>query len=193
MPDASQPGRKRDATRSAAILQAALTVLTETGYERMTTDLVAARAGVSKATMYRRWPSKGQLVVDAVESLRKDPPDIPCDTGNLVGDLMSLLDESDDGPRARKFNIVTGLVSALPHDPDLFDAVQRQIVQPRAAALRVVIEREQARGGISTSRDPDMLATVIAAIISYRLLITGEPVDADFMASLVQDVLLDPA
>ena len=59
----SRPGRKRDASRDVAILQATLSVLAETGYERMTTDMVAARAGASKATMYRRWPSKAELVI----------------------------------------------------------------------------------------------------------------------------------
>jgi AcrR family transcriptional regulator len=188
----SRPGRKRDATRDVAILEATLTVLAEAGYERMTTDAVAACAGVSKATMYRRWPSKAQLVVDAVESLREDSPAGAADTGDLASDLLSLVDGNDHGAHALKFRLVTGLISALPHDADLLAAVQRRIVQPRSAAIRVAVEREQARGGISSDRDPDMLAAVVAAMVTYRLFVTGERVDAAFMRSLVDGVLLDP-
>lgn len=189
MPESTRPGRKRDGTRDVVILQATLAVLGETGYERMTTDVVAARAGVSKATMYRRWPSKAQLVVEAVESLREEPPAVPDDTGDLVGDLISLLDENS--ARSAKFNIFAGLVPVLPHDADLAAAVHRRIMRPRATAVRVAIEREQTRGGISPDRDPDMLAAAVVAMITYRLLITGEPVDEAFMTSVVQNVLRD--
>ncbi|MBU8833536.1 TetR/AcrR family transcriptional regulator [Mycolicibacterium goodii] len=189
MPESTRPGRKRDGTRDVAILQATLAVLGETGYERMTTDVVAARAGVSKATMYRRWPSKAQLVVEAVESLREEPPAVPDDTGDLVGDLISLLDENS--ARSAKFNIFAGLVPVLSHDADLAAAVHRRIMRPRATAVRVAIEREQTRGGISADRDPDMLAAAVVAMITYRLLITGEPVDEAFMTSVVQNVLRD--
>ncbi|WP_158168140.1 TetR-like C-terminal domain-containing protein [Mycolicibacterium smegmatis] len=101
--------------------------------------------------MYRRWPSKAQLVVEAVESLREEPPSVPDDTGDLVGDLISLLDENNS--RSAKFNIFAGLVPVLPHDADLAAAVHRRIMRPRAAAVRVAIEPEQTRGGISPDRD----------------------------------------
>lgn len=185
----SRPGRKRDASRDEAILGATLDVLAEAGYERMTTDMVAARAGVSKATMYRRWSSKAELVVDAVESLRTEPTAAPPDTGSLAGDLDGLLVPPAHGSVSRKLEVMAGLLSMLPHDEGLAGAVHRQIVQPRTAAIRVAVEREQARGGIGADRDPELLAVVVAAMVTYRVVITGEPVDHAFLTTLVEGVL----
>ncbi len=182
-------GRKRDSSRDSAILQATLDVLAETGYERMTTDMVAARASAGKATIYRRWPSKAELVVDAVESLRGEPTTIVPDTGSLTGDLTALLDASRNAPASRKLKVMMGLLSLLPHDTDLASAVQRRIVEPRTEAIRTTIQREQARGGITNDRDPHLLAVVVAAMISYRTIITGEPVDHQFLTTLVDGVL----
>ncbi|WP_216901953.1 TetR/AcrR family transcriptional regulator [Nocardia alni] len=182
-------GRKRDMSRDSAILQATLDVLAETGYERMTTDMVAARASAGKATIYRRWPSKAELVVDAVESLRGEPTTAVPDTGTLTGDLTSLLDPSRNGPASRKLEVMMGLLSLLPHDTDLASAVRRRILEPRNQAIRTAIQREQARGGIGSERDPDLLAVVVAAMISYRSIITGEPVDHEFLTTLVDGVL----
>jgi AcrR family transcriptional regulator len=184
-------GRKRDASRDGVILETTLDVLAETGYERMTTDMVAARAGASKATIYRRWPSKADLVVDAVESLRAEPATVAADTGTLVGDLDSLLDASGNPSASRKSKVMMGLLSLMPHDADLSGAVQRRIVGPRTEAIRTAVEREQARGGIRPDRDPGLLASVVAAMLAYRSIVTGEPVDHHFLTTLVDGVLID--
>src|ERR1700712_1282335 len=89
----SKLGRKRDHSRDAEILQAALDVLAETGYDGMTIDMVAARAQAGKATLYRRWPSKAELVLDAVACMKQSdlhPDELP-DTGTLRGDLLSMI------------------------------------------------------------------------------------------------------
>src|SRR3954467_1290919 len=86
-------GRRRDHTRDAEILDAALEVLAETGYDGMTIDMVAARAKAGKATLYRRWASKSDLVIDAVGCMKKgvyDLDNLP-DTGSLRGDLLALI------------------------------------------------------------------------------------------------------
>ncbi|MCX4091831.1 TetR/AcrR family transcriptional regulator [Nocardia sp. alder85J] len=184
-----RPGRKRDSSRDAAILGATLDVLAETGYERMTTDMVAARASASKATLYRRWPSKADLVVEAVESLRAEPIADTPDTGSLAGDLAAMLDTSGNAAESRKFKVVVGLLSLLPQDADLANAVQRRILGPRSASIRVAVAREQARGGIGAERDPDLIALVVMATITYRLIMTGEPVDRRFLATLADGVL----
>ncbi|MFF3572418.1 TetR/AcrR family transcriptional regulator [Nocardia jiangxiensis] len=183
--------RKRDASRDGVILETTLDVLAETGYERMTTDMVAARAGASKATIYRRWPSKADLVVDAVESLRAEPATVAADTGTLAGDLDSLLDASGNPSAARKSKVMMGLLSLMPHDADLSGAVRRRIVGPRTEAIRTAVEREQARGGIPPDRDAGLLASVVAAMLAYRSIVTGEPVDRQFLTTLVDGVLTD--
>jgi AcrR family transcriptional regulator len=185
----SRPGRKRDRSRDDAILQAALDVLAETGYERMTTEMVATSAGASKATMYRRWPSKAELVVEAVESLRDEPATAVPDTGTLAGDLAALLETPQSPSAARKFQVMTGLLPLLPRDPGLAGAVQRQIVRPRTAAIRAVLQHAQQRGEIDARRDLDTLALAVAAMTTYRLIVTGEQVDRQFLASLVREVL----
>ncbi|MQY30622.1 putative HTH-type transcriptional regulator [Nocardia sp. RB56] len=185
----SRPGRKRDSSRDGAILQATLDVLAAAGYEGMTTDMVAARANASKATIYRRWPSKAELVVEAVESLRAEPLGDAPDTGSLAGDLAAMLDTSGNAAESRKFKVVMGLLSLLPQDADLANAVQRRILGPRSAAIRVAVEREQARGGIVADRDAGLLALVVMATITYRLIVTGEPVDRTFLTALADGVL----
>lgn len=185
-----RPGRKRDASRDGAILQATVALLAETGYERMTTDMVAARAGASKATMYRRWPSKAELVVEAVESLRDEPIATVPDTGTLRGDLAALIHTFDSPSDARKFQIVAGLLSTLPRDPDLARVVQRRIVQPATAVMRLLLQRARQRGEIDSARDLDTLALVLPAMTAYRLIVLGEQVDQHFLTSVIDEVLI---
>jgi AcrR family transcriptional regulator len=184
----TRPGRKRDASRGDAILQAALEVLAETDYEQMTTDMVAMRAGVSKATMYRRWSSKAELVVEAVESLRDDL-EVP-DTGSLRGDLVALIQPAQNSSMAWKYQIMAGLLALMPRDPDLARVVQSRIVQPRIAEIRVALERAQGRQEIGADRDLDLLAFVAPAMIAHRLIAVNEPIDAAFVASIIDEVLV---
>ena len=184
-----RPGRKRDASRDSVILQATLDVLAEAGYERMTTDMVAARAGVSKATMYRRWPSKAELVVDAVESLRDEPASVVPDTGTLRGDLAALIQAPENPSAAYKMRIMAGLLPIVLRDPDLASVVQRRIVQPRTAAMRTILERAQKRGEVDSRRDLDTLALVVPAMTAYRLIVLGEQVDREFLTSVINEVL----
>src|SRR6187402_3084695 len=91
--DSPRLGRKRDHTRDPAILDAALDVLAEAGYDGMTVDMVAARAKAGKATLYRRWPSKSELVLDALACMKRvetDPEKLP-NTGTLRGDLIAMI------------------------------------------------------------------------------------------------------
>jgi AcrR family transcriptional regulator len=189
MGSGSRPGRKRDESRDGTILQATLAVLAETGYERMTTDMVAARAGASKATMYRRWPSKPELVVDAVASLRDElMTDVP-DTGTLNGDLAALANVLQSPSTARKFQIMAGLLPILPRHPDLARVVQRRIVQPPSVVMRLLLERAEKRREIDADRDLDTLALVVPAMITYRLVILGEKIDHQFLTAIINEVL----
>jgi AcrR family transcriptional regulator len=115
-------GRKRDHTRDPEILDAALDVLAETGYERMTIDMVAARAKAGKATLYRRWASKGELVIEAVACMKQiDPAAVP-DTGTLRGDLIAMIKPHALHDAEKKLRIMGGITSMLSRDPELADA-----------------------------------------------------------------------
>lgn len=185
-------GRKRDHTRDADILDAALEVLSETGYDRMTMDMVAARAKAGKATVYRRWASKGELVVDAIACMKKNDIDfehLP-DTGTLRGDLVAMIKPHAIEDGERKLQIMAGLTSMLARDPDLVDAVTAAIVEPRASLNRLFMRRAIERGEISAETDVETLAMLMPSMTAYRVLILQQPVDRAYLLSLIDGVLL---
>jgi AcrR family transcriptional regulator len=189
---ATKLGRKRDHTRDAEILEAALEVLAETGYDGMTIDMVAARAKAGKATVYRRWASKAELVVDAVACMKKNDVDLESlpDTGTLRGDLLALIRPHSIEEGEKKLQIMAGLMSMLTKDPDLAETVNAAIVEPRAAMQRVFMRRAVERGEISADCDIETLSHITPSMAAYRLLILRKPVDRAFLVSLIDGVLL---
>lgn len=183
-------GRPRDATRDTDILEAARAVLAERGYERTTVAEIAARAGAGKATVYRRWASKAELVTDVLACsahLAITVDDVP-DTGSLRGDLAALreMKSRDDST----WKSLVGLISELPHSPELMQVVNERVVGPRVAMMRGLLERAQARGELLPGTNVDLLSRVPSAMVAYRLLVTHEPLDREFLRSLSEDVLL---
>lgn len=192
---ATKLGRRRDHTRDPEILAAALDVLAEEGYEGMTIDMVAARARAGKATLYRRWASKGELVVDAVACMKRaDIPfdDLP-DTGTLRGDLIAMIKPRtiDDGEK--KLQIMAGLASMLSRSPELAEAIDRAIIEPRAEVNRILLRRAIARGEVSADCDVDTLALIAPSMAAYRVLLRQKPVDREFLISLIDGVVLPAA
>jgi AcrR family transcriptional regulator len=189
---APRPGRRRDHARDPEILGAALEVLAETGYDGMTIDMVAARARAGKATLYRRWPSKAELVIDAVACMKKgdfDLANLP-DTGTLRGDLLAMIKPHTIEDGERKLQVIAGLMSMLSRDPGLADAVNAAIVEPRAAVHRILMRRAADRGEISPDADIETLSLVTPSMAAYRVLILRKPVDRTFLITLIDGVLL---
>ena len=183
-------GRKRDHTRDPEILEAALDVLAETGYDGMTIDMVAARAKAGKATLYRRWSSKGDLVVDAVACMKSvDLTTLP-DTGTLRGDLVAMIRPHSIDDAQRKLKIMTGLLTMLSKDPELSDTAMAAIMQPRVEANKILLRRAVDRGEIPASTDIDTLAVVSQAMATYRVMILRRPVDREFILSVIDGVVL---
>lgn len=185
-------GRRRDHTRDPEILAAALEVLAATGYDGMTIDMVAARARAGKATLYRRWPSKAELVLDAVACMKhgsSDPSRLP-DTGTLRGDLVAMVRPHSIEEGEHKLKIMAGLMSMLSRNPELAAAANQAIVEPRAAVNRVLMRRAVARGEISADCDIETLSLVAPSMAAYRVLILQQPVDREFLMSLIDGVLL---
>jgi AcrR family transcriptional regulator len=189
---APRPGRRRDHTRDPEILDAALEVLAETGYDGMTIDMVAARAKAGKATLYRRWPSKAELVIDAVACMKKNDIDfahLP-DTGTLRGDLIAMIRPHAIEDGERKLQVMAGLLSMLSRDPGLAEAVNTAIVEPRAALNRILMRRAVDRGEISPDCDIEALSLITPSMAAYRVMILRKPVDRTFLISLIDGVLL---
>jgi len=185
-------GRKRDHTRDAAIRDAALEVLAEVGYAGMTMDMVAVRAKAGKATLYRRWPSKAELLIDAVAGMKRSQVDLDRlpDTGTLRGDLVGLIKPQSIIEAQHKLKVMAGLTSLLSHDPRLADAVNAAIHEPWVDAYRVLFQRAVDRGEIPVPADIETLLHVVPSMAAFRVLIQRKPVDRDFLVSLIDGLLL---
>jgi AcrR family transcriptional regulator len=185
-------GRKRDHTRDPEILEAAIEVLAETGYDGMTMDLVATRAKAGKATVYRRWSSKAELVLEAVSCMKSGDIDydhLP-DTGTLRGDLLAMIKPHSIEDAKRKLEVMAGVISMLSRAPELADAANAALVEPRAKANRILFQRAIDRGEISADCDVETLSLISPSMASYRVLILRKPVDRAFLLSLIDGVIL---
>jgi AcrR family transcriptional regulator len=166
-----------------------LELLAEQGYDRLTMEAVATRARAGKATIYRRWPSKARLVIDAVNDLK--PADIALpDTGSLAGDIRSFFEAAAVGGPPDAFPLIAGLAAALVHDRELADAFREHFVGPRVARLQVLLDRAAARGEIAPPRNGDLLCAVFPAFMLHRTVFRGEPPDDDFVRRVVEEVLI---
>ncbi|PCC72146.1 transcriptional regulator, TetR family [Nannocystis exedens] len=189
---AMKRGRKRDASLDARLLDATLDVLAEVGAAGLTMDLVAARAGVGKATIYRRWTAKSELIIDAVAQMKRNQVDLEHlpDTGTLRGDLLGLFKPQSNEERERRLKIMTALASLLSQDPALAGAANGAVVEPWAAAHRALMERAVARGEISAAADIATLSQVIPSMAAYRSLVQRKSFDFTFLVSMVDGVIL---
>jgi len=181
-------GRSRDASRDDALRRAALDLVTEIGYDRMTMDAVAARAGAGKATVYRRWSSKAELVGDALAHahLAGGTPD----TGSLRGDLAALAGYLSSGQEPLyKARLITGLASAMLADTELRRAFET-FTPPAERAVATIVDRALARGEIAAPADPAMIAAILPALGLHRLIFTGEGPDPEYAAAVIDNVLL---
>ncbi len=190
--EAAKLGRKRDHTRDPEILDAALAVLAETGYEGMTIDMVATRAKAGKATLYRRWPSKAALVVEAVACMKNTNYDFDSlpDTGTLRGDLVALTKPHAIVAGGKDMQVVAGIVSMLSREPDLGDAFRAAFIEPRAAAYKLLMQRAIDRGEIPADVDVETLASIGPAVAMYRSILLQKPVDREFSIHMIDNIVL---
>jgi AcrR family transcriptional regulator len=185
-------GRKRDHTRDPEILQCAIEVLAEVGYEGMTVEMVATRAKAGKATLYRRWASKEELVIEAVACLKRaDVAELSLpDTGTLRGDLVAMIKPHSMEDSERKLKVMGGLMSLVTRNPEMADAVNEMIVAPRAAINRTLFQRAIDRGEITVPCDLDTLSMISTSMVAYRTLVLRKIVDRDYMLSIIDGVIL---
>ena len=185
-------GRKRDHTRDEAILDAAIDVLGEVGYSALTIDAVAARARAGKATVYRRWSSKEELILDAVQRLKDQqvPLDPLPDTGTVRGDLLALFRPQTTEEIERRDRAAAGLVSLLSHHSAFAAAAHAALVDPWADAHRAIMTRAVERGEVSPAVDVETICHILPTMAAYRALVQREPFDQSVLASVVDGVLM---
>ena len=183
------PGRPRSEASHQAIIQATLELLVEGGYGSLTMEAVRTRAGVGKATIYRRWHSKEELVRDAIVFLH-DEFDTP-DTGSLRGDYDALATLVRASASRGGASLMPRLLGEAVNDPELFAIFRAHLVEPRRAALRAVLERAVARGEIRKGIDLELLIDLFAGPAVYRMLITGGDMSKMFAVEEQMDALLN--
>ena len=192
-PDACAPrqlGRPRDPKLDAAILDATLRLLAAGGYTALTMEAVAASAGVGKATLYRRFPGKEQLVIEAVASLG-EPPEHGSGAGvrdELVALLEAIRRKSDSSLAGKIF---PRLLSAGADNPELMRRYREQVLDPRRARFVSVLHRGVQEGLIRPDVDLAYAVDLLVGPMVYRNLIRNEPPPGPQLAGqIVNDVLV---
>ncbi len=189
--EARGPGRPRSEKAQKAILAAAIELLLEHGLHAMSMDAVAERAGVSKATIYRWWPSKELLALDALATeWQLIAPEATRDTGSLRGDLLARLRPwlrlLRDKPYGR---VVAGLVATAQADAEFAELYLERFVRPRRDAMRPILLRAIDRGEIPRNVDLEIALDLIYGPIYHRMLHGHAPLDERFARNVVDTIL----
>ena len=174
--------------RERQILDAALEVLAEVGYDRLTMDAVAQRAKASKATLYRRWNSKATLVVDALASQKASPP-VP-DSGELRTDLLTAfcgMGGLTDHDTTQTFGAV---MTALSTDPEFAAEFRTRVLQPKAQLSRTLFQRAADRGEVRDDLDLDLVAPALAGIVLHRIFVMGETPGPTLIENVIDQIIL---
>lgn len=177
-----------EGVREQEILDAAIEVLADVGYDRLTMDAVAHRAKASKATLYRRWNSKATLVTEALARTKPVPP-VP-DTGDLRGDLMAAFCGMGGLTDHDTTSTLGAVITAVTTDPEFAAEFRKQVVGPKAQASRIVFERARDRGELRDDIDLDIVVPALAGIVLHRLFILGEQPDAALIERALDQIIL---
>lgn len=181
-----RPGRPRDAGADDRILAAALALLAERAYDAVSMADIAAAAGVGRQTIYRRWPGKALLVLNAFAD-RAARDIAPPDTGALATDLDAFL-AATFASLETSGGALRALMAEAQHDPGLRDDLFTALIARRRADAAALLERAKARGEIDASADPALLLDLLYGPMWYRLLVGHGPLDAAFARELAQAV-----
>jgi AcrR family transcriptional regulator len=171
--DRKAPGRPRSARVDMAIIEAILDMLAEgTPFDGLSIEAVAARAGVGKATIYRRWANKEALLFDAVATVKGEPATVA--GGSVRDDLIALLAPAGRAENTRAGRIMPCLVAEMQRSPELRD-VYRRISAPRNELLRSVLQRGIAEGTLRPDLDLDTIVAMLIGPLIARTLVDWEP------------------
>jgi AcrR family transcriptional regulator len=185
----SRGGRPRDPSRDGVIRAAILRLLADVGYGALTMDAVAAEAGVGKATIYRRWRTKQDLVVDTISDLNRDQARTP-DTGSLEGDLREMMHTFVDVVNGPTGAATLSLLSTVPRHPALAEAFRNGPLTVWSRSFEQVWQNAEARGEIDPAFRTSVAAEAISALLVQRWLLTGRPVDEAFADEVLDTVVL---
>jgi AcrR family transcriptional regulator len=177
------PERRSDRAR-AAILAAAFELTANPGFEATSVEAIAKRAGVGKQTIYRWWPSKGAMVLEALNERAGPSLDFP-DTGDVIADLRTQLSGVAGFLADPRFAGFAGLVGAAQSDPALSRALIEEIIEPRVVACRKRLESAQQSGQLRDDVDLEEVIEMLYGPIYYRLLFRTRPITQDLVGHII--------
>lgn len=186
-------GRKRDHTLDPLILETTINVLADIGFDKMTMDSVAAKAKTAKASMYRRWPSKVELVSDALIWMGKNSVEIEevlPDTGSLKNDLLSVIKPHSIERSERKLRVFARLGSFFTEHKKIAEETTAEIFKPWTTVNLALMKRAIARGELSSTANIEMACEIITSMTSHRVVMLGKHLDKDYYSSLLDNILL---
>jgi AcrR family transcriptional regulator len=184
---ARSPGRPRSEEARKAILLNTLALLKESGFADLSIESIAAHAGVGKATVYRWWPSKASLVMDAFVSVAEQelryPPTGPAE--KAIREQMKRWTLIFGGPLGR---IIAAVIGAGQSEPEMLEAFQNYYVEPRRREARELLRQAMKNGEIRPDLDPDMILDILYGPLYLRLLIKSGPLTLDFIDQVFEIV-----
>ncbi len=181
-------GRPRDRALDDRILEQVIALLGSHGYAGLTLDELAARSGVAKTTILRRWPSKAAVAAAGVERLALQSVDVP-DSGALKVDLLALLHGAVEAFVRGRGQFVAQLIREAGHHPEITDLLFT-VIHTRRQAYRRVLALAVARGELAPTGDQELLIDLLIGPIWTRLLITRDPITSEYVDSVVETVLV---
>lgn len=190
--DAAKGRPRVEGDREQEILEAALAILVDVGYDRLTMDAVATRAKASKATLYRRWSGKAALVIDALVH-HKEGPREAADTGSLRGDLLATFCAPGGLTDTHQTAILAAVITAMGRDAEFARAFRERFIAPKAHIGREIYLRAQARGEIRDDVDLDILTAALPGIVLHRMFLLGDIPTTDLVSRVVDQIILPAA
>jgi AcrR family transcriptional regulator len=185
-----RPCGPRAMAREQAILDAALSLVMEVGYDRLSMDALAERARAGKATIYRHWSGKAEVVVEAIRR-RKCDAEVPAPmTGSLRSDLIAALECMSSSMSSEDSALLVGVLSAMQKDQELADLMRSQVIDGRKQVVDDIFEQAIAAGELPAGTDAGVINELLSAMFFNRLVISGEPIDETFIVHMVDDVIL---
>lgn len=186
---ARRGGRPRSSECELAILQATRELLVEGGVRGLTIEKVAARAGVAKTTIYRRWRDKDELALAVVLDMVEQVVMLP-ELGDTRAELLAFVNAAVEVLGSTLMGrVMQGLVSDLATDPELAQAFRERVVSVRNAEVERLVQRGIARGDLRPDTDAGSAHELLIGPVYYRLLLTGQPLDRAFARNTVDAVL----
>jgi AcrR family transcriptional regulator len=177
--------------REAELYEAVLDLLREVGYDAVTMDAVAARTKSSKATLYRQWGGKAELVAKAVRHNKPGGSVGEVDTGSLRSDLHALTMRSDDCDLEQNSALMRGLAMAIHGNPDLLKAFREHLIEPEMAEFRRVLQRAMDRGEVRPDNPAvDYMIHMMIGGFAARSMIDEQPPTQAFLLSYIDAVVL---